>query len=84
MALNAVAEAIVRIVADVVFGRVVGQVVGVLFFIFYWLGWAVLRGLTFGRYPPPQTERHNREFVAAVAFAMLLAGVTFYYSGTFA
>jgi hypothetical protein len=84
MALNAIAETIIRVVGNVVIGRAIGQVVGVLFVIFYWLGWVVLRAITFGRYPPPQTERHNRTFVAAVAFAMLLAGVTFYYSGTFA
>jgi hypothetical protein len=84
MALNAIAEAIVRVVANVVIGRAIGKLIGVLFVGFYWLGWVVLRTVTFGRYPPPQTERHNREFVAMVAFAMLLAGVTFYYSGSFA
>jgi len=52
--------------------------------VFYWPGWVVLRSLTLGRYPPPQSQPHNREFVAIVAFAVLVAGVTLHYSGSFA
>ena len=62
--------------------RTVGQflldviVVGV----FYWPGWLILRTVTWGRYPPSQSVPHNREFVAVVAIATILAAVTISYS----
>ena len=77
MAIDAIAEFVVRAIAQFV--------VEVLFVgILYWPGWVVLRSLTLGRYPPPQSQPHNREFVAIVAFAVLVAGVTLHYSGSFA
>ncbi|WP_200870586.1 hypothetical protein [Methylobacter tundripaludum] len=77
MAFDAIAEFIVRAIAQFV--------VEVLFVgVFYWPGWVVLRSLTLGRYPPPQSQAHNREFVAIVAFAVLVASVTLHYSGSFA
>lgn len=36
--------------------------------LFYWPGFALLRVVTIGRYPPQQNERHNREAVAVVGF----------------
>jgi len=77
MAFDAIAEFIVRAIAQFV--------VEVLFVgVFYWPGWFVLRSLTLGRYPPPQSQPHSREFVAIVAFTVLIAGVTLHYSGPFA
>lgn len=73
MALDAIVEVVTRVV-----GQLIIEVL--LVGIFYWPGWVILRVLTFGRYPPLQSEPHNREFVAMVALAMLLAGVVFYYS----
>jgi hypothetical protein len=76
MALDAIAEFVVRAIARFV--------VEVLFVsVFYWPGWVMLRVLTLGRYPPPQAYPHNREFVAIVAFAALLAGVTLHYTDSF-
>ncbi|ARU31586.1 hypothetical protein CAP31_07740 [Sulfuriferula sp. AH1] len=77
MALDAIAEIVIR---------VIGQFVAEVLFvgIFYWPGWVILRVLTLGRYPPPQEHPHNREFVAIVAFAALLVGLTLYFSGAFA
>ncbi|VXB91334.1 hypothetical protein [Massilia sp. 9I] len=43
--------------------------------LFYWPGWALLRVLSFGRYPPAQSTRHNRFAVAlfaAVSFVSLI------------
>jgi hypothetical protein len=77
MAFDTIAEFVVRAIAQFV--------VEVLFVgVFYWPGWVVFRSLTLGRYPPPQSQPHNREFVAIVAFAVLVAGVTLHYSGSFA
>ena len=77
MALDAIAEIAIR---------AIGQFVAEVWFvgIFYWPGWLILRVLTLGHYPPSQEVRHNREFVAMVAFAALLAGVTIYFSGVLA
>jgi hypothetical protein len=65
-------------------GRAVAHVVIELLFvgIFYWPGWLILRVVTIGRYPPPQTQPHNREFVAGIAFAVFIAAVTFHFSGS--
>ncbi|MCC2957704.1 hypothetical protein LK542_18970 [Massilia sp. IC2-477] len=35
--------------------------------LFYWPGWALLRVLSFGYYPPAQSTRHNRFAVALFA-----------------
>ena len=73
MALDAIAEVAVRAIWNFVIDVVL---VG----LFYWPGWLVLRALTFGRYPPMQSQPHNREFVAVVALALLLIGVTLFFS----
>ena len=72
MALDTIVEVVARAVAEFAEYWFVG--------IFYWPGWLILRLTTFGRYPPPQDVPHNREFVAVVALAAILAAVTFYYS----
>lgn len=73
MALDAIAEVVLRVVGNFI--------VEVLFVgIFYWPGWVILRVVTLGRYPPPQSRPHNREFVATVAVIVFLAGVTVYFS----
>ncbi|MCL2523310.1 MAG: hypothetical protein FWF20_06275 [Betaproteobacteria bacterium] len=46
----------------------------ILTWVFYWPGWAVLRVLTLGRYPPRQRE-HNREFVAVCGFVPCLIAI---------
>ena len=48
--------------------------------LFYWPGWLILRVLTLGKYPPPQTEPHNRIFVASIPLLVVLAAITVYYS----
>lgn len=73
MALDTIAELAGRAVAHVVMEVVL---VG----IFYWPGWLILRVVTFGRYPPPRSQPHNREFVAAIALAVFVAAVTIYFS----
>jgi hypothetical protein len=77
MAFDVIAEVVIRVVAQFV---VETLFVGV----FYWPGWVILRVLTLGRYPPPQSHPHNREFVAIMAFAILLAGMALHYSSSFA
>jgi hypothetical protein len=68
-------------VADFVLRFVGHFIVETLFLgVFYRPGWLILRVITFGRYPPQQGEPHNREAVAMVALAALIAGVVFYYS----
>lgn len=63
--------------------RVAGQfIIEVLFVgIFYWPGWLILRLVTFGRYPPQQSQPHSREFVAMVAFVAFLIGIAVHFSG---
>ncbi|MGR9014114.1 MAG: hypothetical protein ACU83U_10765 [Gammaproteobacteria bacterium] len=73
MAFDIIIEVVVRTIAQFI--------VEVLFIgVFYWPGWVVLRILTLGHYPPPQSHPHNREFVAIVAFTALSAGVALHYS----
>jgi len=62
--------------------RTIGQfVLEVLFYgLFYWPGWLILRVLTLGKYPPPQSQPHNRYFVSGIPLVLLLAGITFYFS----
>lgn len=43
--------------------------------IFYWPGWLLLRLITLGRYPPKQSEPHNRYAVASFAMAVLLVAI---------
>lgn len=64
MALDAVAEVVLRFVGEVV-------LVG----IFYWPGWLALRIVTLGRYPPLKSKPHSKEFVAAFGFVTLLVFV---------
>lgn len=50
--------------------------------IFYWPGWLMLRILSMGRYPPKQSEPHNREAVACFALVNVIAIVcTMLYMG---
>lgn len=72
MALDAIVEVAVRAVAQLILDVVLTG-------IFYWPGWLILRILTFGRYPPPRSQPHNREAVALVAFAALLLAVTLHF-----
>ena len=62
--------------------RTIGQVVlETLFYrFFYWPGWLILRVITFGKYPPLQSEPHNRYFVSGIPLIMLLVGITIYFS----
>ena len=62
MALDAIVEAIGNVIIDYVLPRVL-----------YWPGWVILKIITFGRYPPPQSQPHNREYVAA--FFLVLLGI---------
>jgi hypothetical protein len=48
--------------------------------IFYWPGWLILRVVTLGRYPPSKAIKHNRDLVSIIGFAVVLIGVTIYYS----
>ena len=67
-------------IAEIVLGTVGEFLVDVLVVgVFYWPGWFILRIVTLGRYPPLQTTPHNREFVATVALAALLSGVTVWF-----
>ena len=42
--------------------------------LFYWPGWALLRLITLGRYPPANGVPHNRFAVALFAAITILAG----------
>jgi hypothetical protein len=68
MALDAIVEAIGNVIIDYVFHRV-----------FYWSGWVVLKVITFGRYPPPQSQSHNRDFVAVFFLILLGIGATIFW-----
>jgi len=72
MAFDAIAEIVVRAIA-----QFIGEVLFVG--IFYWPGWVILRVFTWGHYPPPQSQSHNREFVALMAIVALLVGVTLHF-----
>jgi hypothetical protein len=72
MALDAIAEIVVRAIA-----QFIGEVLFVG--IFYWPGWVILRVFTLGHYPPPQSQQHNREFVSIVAIAAVLVGITLHF-----
>ena len=76
MALDSIVElagrVVFQVVADYLFGKV-----------FYWPGWIVLRTLTLGRYPPPRSQPHNRGFVAAFGFALLVVLIGGYFSARF-
>mgnify|MGYP003416370697 CR=1 len=62
MALDAIIEAVGNIIIEYVVNRV-----------FYWPGWVILKLITFGRYPPPQSQPHNREYVSG--FFLVLLGI---------
>lgn len=69
MALDAIAEFVVRTVGPLVFELLFVRV-------FYWPGWFVLRLVTLGRCPPAGGVRRGRELVAVFGFAVLLLGLT--------
>ena len=43
--------------------------------LFYWPGWAMLRLLTLGHYPPARGLPHNRFAVALFAAAVIASGL---------
>lgn len=49
--------------------------------LFYWPGWALLRIMTLGRYPPARGIRHHRFAVALFAAAIIASGLlTIYFN----
>lgn len=72
---------VLEAIAEFLF-KTVGQfLLEVIFYgLFYWPGWLILRVLTFGKYPPNQSQPHNRYFVSGIPLVLLLVGVTFYFS----
>ena len=49
----------------------------VFYVVFYWPGWLILRVLTLGNYPPPQSKQHSRIFVSGITLVTLLIVITF-------
>ncbi|MDO8064993.1 hypothetical protein [Janthinobacterium sp. SUN206] len=43
--------------------------------LFYWPGWAILRLLTLGHYPPARALPHNRFAVALFAAVVIASGL---------
>jgi hypothetical protein len=71
--IDALAEFIARFVG--------GFLVEVIFYsVFYPLGWLMLKIVTFGRYPPPSPQQHNRDLVAGFPLVVIAVGVTLAYS----
>ncbi len=62
MAIKEIVEAIGKAIIEYIVTRV-----------FYWPGWVILKLITFGRYPPPQSQPHNREHMAG--FFLILQGI---------
>lgn len=62
--------------------RLIGQfLLEVVFYgLFYPVGWLMLKILTFGQYPPPTPNSHNREFVAIFPVVPILIAVTLAFS----
>ncbi len=67
--LDAIVEFIVRFVVEFLF-----------FTVLYGIGWAMLRVITFGRYPPRQPEKHNEQLVALFPVATFFVALTFAFS----
>lgn len=61
---------------EIIFNFLLGVVV---VGIFYWPGWAVLRVLTLGRYPPKSDTKHDPEFVAVVGLAFVCVSLVAIY-----
>ena len=68
MALDAIIEAVGKAIIEVVLTQVL-----------YWPGWVILKLITFGRYPPPQSQPHNRDFVAVFFLILLAIGATIFW-----
>lgn len=64
-------DAFVWIVRLLMYG-VLGTVIEKLF---YWPGWAMLRLVTLGRYPPAKGRPHNRFAVALLAAIVIASGL---------
>ena len=64
-------DAIVWIVRLLMY-KLLGTVIEKLF---YWPGWAMLRLLTLGHYPPARGLPHNRFAVALFAAAVIASGM---------
>lgn len=67
--LNALVEVIVRFAMEFLF-----------FTVLYGIGWAMLKVITFGRYPPKPPERHNENLVALFAVATFFVAITVAFS----
>ncbi|MDP3539017.1 MAG: hypothetical protein Q8S26_10005 [Azonexus sp.] len=66
---------------EALFELVARFVVEFLFYtVFYGIGWAMLKTVTLGRYPPPQPAKHNEELVALFPIATLFVGLTLAFS----
>lgn len=58
---------------DWLFEQLVYRVLGaIVYAVFYWPGWLILKIVTFGHYPPAQTVKHNRFAVAVVTIIVLV------------
>ncbi|HEX5804650.1 MAG TPA: hypothetical protein VFY24_16670 [Azospira sp.] len=63
--LNALFELIAKFLVELLFYTVL-----------YGVGWAMLKMVTLGRYPPPPPQKHNEELVALLPVATLFVGIT--------
>ena len=68
MALDALAEIVVRAVGYLVFEVIIVK-------IFYWPGWLILRVITLGRYPPAYEQSDHRQKVGF--FGMIVVLISF-------
>jgi hypothetical protein len=66
---------------EALFELVARFVIEFLFYtVFYGIGWAMLKTVTLGLYPPPQPAKHNEELVALFPIATLFVGLTLAFS----
>lgn len=77
MPIEEIAGGLLRIV-----GRFIIHLIGAILFevVFYQLGKAVLRIITFGKYPPP--EDHSTALVQVVGLVLVASAVTLYFIET--
>ena len=47
----------------------------------YWPGWIALMVLTWGRYPPPEPEKHDLYLVGSFGICVLIACIPAYFIG---
>jgi hypothetical protein len=66
---------------DALFELVASFLVEFLFYtVLYRVGWAMLKAITLGSYPPPHPHQHNQELIALLPVATLFVGLTFAFS----